>query len=348
MKLIDFEHNLQNEGFSQEDIEDIKSIIHNIGIAENLAWRKKEGVLKEDISAKKKILKYLIENNIIDDTVSKYMRYPVYKLKNLGSILFKEMDLEFQSQDFTSFLSDFNKINSKMLCLIGEDNFRQNPIDYFDISTYYYDDGDGGGVGGYTSLLENSIKGDLIYKEYEKIMFEFLNIIRNYNYYYEITHFQSNSRADKRLKFINNQLIIKILEDNSRNFREKYKDEINDVNKKRDFFNSIEMSRYTLNLKIHMRETDNSKDFYNIVNNLSKENIVTPIQFDDYPYFNILEPKKYILRNREIRQEIIDSKTTSIIEFLLDPNKTLLEKPRYESIEKEEKDSKIKDLSKKY
>ncbi len=65
---------MQNDRFNNDQINTVKEIIHFVGMAEDIAWRDREGVLREDISIKKTILKYLIKNNIINDTTSKYQK----------------------------------------------------------------------------------------------------------------------------------------------------------------------------------------------------------------------------------------------------------------------------------
>jgi hypothetical protein len=332
MNLNKSEEKMQNDGFNSEQIKNIKDIIHFVGIAENLAWREKEGVLREDIVIKKTILKYLLNNKFIDDTYSKYQKYPVYKLNEECSELFNETDLQFQDKNFDSFLLEFNEINLNILCLISEYSLENTSIERFDISSWDSED-----EIDYTYLLKNSIKGDLIYKEYSKAMFEFMNLIQKYNYYYEITPFQSNRREHKRFKFINSFRIKKILIDNVQKFKTLYGHEIKKLNKKKYFLNSIQMPENTLDLKIFMYDSDDSKEFYEISDELSKDNLITPIQFDEIPYFRIIEPAKYIARIREIKQKIIDDISTPIIEFLLNSSSNLLKTKDYQVIKKEKK-----------
>ena len=49
MSLSQLETKLKNSGFEDEQVRNIKEIIHFIGVTENLAWRENEGVLREDI-----------------------------------------------------------------------------------------------------------------------------------------------------------------------------------------------------------------------------------------------------------------------------------------------------------
>lgn len=332
MSLSELEKKMQNDGINNDQINNVKDIIHFVGMAEDIAWRDKEGVLREDISIKKTILKYLIKNDIINETTSKYQKYPIYKLNENSSEIFNEIDLQFQAKNFGSFLLEFDKINLNILCLISEYSLENNSVERYDISEWNYEDNID-----YTNLLKNSIKGELIYKEYSKAMFEFMNLLQKYNYYYEITPFQSNRREHKRSKFINNSRIKKILIDNSQKFKTLYGHEIKKLNKKIYFLNSIQLPENTLDLKISMFDFDNSKEFYEISDKLSKENIITPIQFDEYPYFKITEPTKYIAKIWNLKQSIIDDLTTPLIDFLLNPNSNILKSKDYKLIEQEEK-----------
>jgi hypothetical protein len=344
MNLQELEKKLNDDGFESMQIEKIKDIIYFIGIAEDLAWRESEGVLQEDIIIKKELIDYLKDNNIIIDTYSKYKKYPIYKLDKQATNIFSNLTTQFQSEDMKSFLEDFKEINQNFLCLIDSFDIKNKAIEEYEISKFNFDN-----QIDYSVLFKNSLSGNKTLIEFNKALYEFKILLQKYNYYFEITPFQSNLRAYEKFKFICDKKIIQILVKNEHEFKIKFGQQIKNLNKQLEFLNSMQICEDTKELRKKFIKIITSKRFNEMISSLSEEGIVTPIKFDsDNPYFNILDTKKYRDAIAELIQIEINMTSNPIIDYLLNPPlksdlfgklnelmKVLIEKPFKKEIKKE-------------
>lgn len=333
MNIKDLENKMINDGFNPNQIKRIKEIIYFIGIAEDLAWRRTEGVLQEDIYIENVLLKFLKENNIIIENYSKYKKYPIYRLSKQATNIFNILASNFQPERLELFLKDFKKLNQNILCLIDAKDLKKKSIENFDISKFSYEN-----EIDYRVLFRNSIKGELIYKEFNKILYKFRNLIQKYNYYFEITPFQSNLREYNKFKYINDKRIVQILINNENEFKANFGLDLKNLYERLKFFNSMQLTEDTLDLRKYIDNLTFSKKFDEKVNHLSKNNIISPLKFDKFnPYFDIIKPGEYNKAIVDLIQSEIDTVTNPIIDYLLNPPvESIKSEPIVSTVEKTE------------
>ncbi len=287
--------------FSQHDVNRVLEIIYFIGIAEDLAWRSNGGVLREDVPIDDSLLNYLKQGLIVEKSSSN-KNYLIYLLDEQGIKLFNEIILKEKDDEIIQqFKRDFDKINQRILALINTDLILH--FEEYKISNVY------------EILLSNSTIGEQIRLVFNDSVYKISDILERCNLYVKITHFQSNRRSYTKKKFIKYKEIVGLLSKNVKDFTRIYKDIIDSLNERVQFYNrltsSIKNPSDRENLGIHERECEK------LVNTLNRKKITTQFNTSNPLYFKIIDINKFKSEIEELKQKAIDKITTPIIKFIL-------------------------------
>lgn len=298
---------MEDFGFSDDYVQKAFDTIYFIGIAQDLAWSKGQGILVEDIIADYDIIKYLIQGCVLKTTNKSTRPYrEVYLLNENGEKIFQEILIQKRNENtqrFEEFKREFNFNDMKSLKIV---NFRKKKIEDIDINDSY------------KVLFSNRDRGEKLNKIfYEKISL-LKNLLRNYGVTIFITNYQSNKILGKR-EFILYEEFYQFLLDYTTDFTKKYEKILNEVNTKISFYNKLIGS-------IELPESRNKvqNDFNNylneyrkIIENLSQKNITTSYNSSKDPCFKIINEDVFKKVINDLTLEEIDNVTDPIIDEIL-------------------------------
>jgi|GEM_PF-5322371 len=295
-EMVDF-------GFNQNQIDNALEIIYFIGIGQDLAWRKSEGIIKNDISINKPLLDYLKQGYILE-CLSKYGNYGIYILDDGGDEIIKELIEIKGKSNFESFKIDFLNINPIFAIL-------SLPIQRSMDSLKVKNDCE--------ILFLNSKKGD----DLKKILNEKKSILENllikYNFIIELTHFQSNKKDGFKSKFINNDAVCQLLSERFESFPRAFYDSIIELNKKVSYFNDLinSIEDYKIRDKINTEYSNYYNECKELIDKLKEEKITTSFNSSNPSYFKIIDEQKFKNRIEKLKQEYIDEISNPIIDSLI-------------------------------
>ena len=299
---------MEEFSFTDEVIQQAFDTIYFVGIFQNLAWRKNEGILLEDITVDYDLIRYLIQALLIKTTnKNTQSRYEIYLLNNNGEKIFQEL-LRLKKneniQRFEEFKREFEINDLKSLKLIRF-NFEKK-IETIDIKDSY------------RILFSNLRKGERL-KEifYEKITL-LKNLLKNYDTIIDITKFQSNKILGKR-EFILYEEFYQFLLDYTKDFSKNYKKILNELNTKIAFYDELIKSIEHPNLRNNIQNdfANYLNKYRTIIKRFSQKKITTSYNSSKEPCFKIINEEQFKYSLNELKKEEIKRITTPIIDDLL-------------------------------
>ena len=297
---------VQDFKFNDNQIERIFETIYFIGKAQDLAWRKNGGVLTEDIIIGEPLLNYLKQGFILE-TKQKNGKHLVYILDSHGEQIFNYLN-EKNTKDLNSFREEFNQLNIRIFAILEPERlaeFEKYSV-YDNLLPITYHSNLGNHL---KKVLNNNIK-------------DFINLLKKYDLYFELTPFNTNRTAPKT-KMISQEKVIDDLNENVNEFKFLFHKDISDLNQKLYLYDtlikSIENHEERKELGAFRFELEEITEEFN------KHQITTEYDMTDPVYFKIINPIAFKKTISELKQITIDNITEPIISYLLSDDEIITE-----------------------
>ncbi|MCX9073229.1 MAG: DUF853 family protein, partial [Candidatus Methanoperedens sp.] len=169
-------------------------------------------------------------------------------------------------------------------------------------------------------LFINSKKGNELKNLLNNKINSLYSLLKKYNFYLELTPFQSNWRGSSKSKFINNDEVYRLLLERIENFPSSFYDSTIELNKKVSFFNDLvnSIENYKIRDKINNEYSNYFNECKELIDKLKEEKITTSFDSSNPPYFKIIDEKKFKNKIEKLKQEYIDKISDPVIDNLLE------------------------------